>query len=212
MSKYSIVVLILIGLLLQTNNTFVSAEEQPNNTFGGWEHIDVSHSINNSNWFVSLYFEHDNFQYKRLDLCFLGMTVGYKITKWLKVDAAYHLMIEPDRIAHRAVVDVTGSLKEGNFSFSLRERYQHKWALSSPNLANELRSKLKIQYAIPNSRFKPYIAIELFTWDKWLKTRHYVGTDVVLNKYFVFDVYYNYYLFASKPAEHVIGVGLAVSL
>lgn len=185
---------------------------QEGSTFGGWEHMDLSHSFKNSNWYASLYFEHDNIRYQRLDLCFVSASFGYHFSKWLKASAAYDFMIEPAGIGHRAVAEVTGTLRKGNLSLSLRERYQHKWPPGASPQTNELRNRLKAQYAIPNSRLKPYLALEVYVWDKWLKSRHYAGTTVAINTHLELEAYYMYFLFADKPAEHVLGLGVNMAL
>jgi hypothetical protein len=77
---------------------------------------------------------------------------------------------------------------------------------------NVLRSRLKVQYAIPESRLKPFLAMEVFTWDEWKKTRHYVGTTCSINKHFEIEGYYVYYTFANKPDEHVLGIGLNMEI
>lgn len=182
--------------------------EQEDNTFGGWEFIELYHGFKDSNWFTSIYFEHDNYQYRRLECWYTRFTVGYKINSWLKTDVAYDFMMEPDYITHRGVYDITATLKQGNLSVSLRERYIHSWSPSIGKHSDVLRSRLKAQYSIPDSRFSPYLAIEVFTWDVWKKTRHYVATTFEINDHFELEGYYLYYTFKGAPAEHVIGIGL----
>lgn len=207
MSRLIASVSVLLTFILLSGRPLHAQEKS---TFGGWEHIDLTHSFRDSKWYGSLYFEHNNIQYQRLDICFISTSVGYEFSDWLKADAAYNFMIQPEGIGHRAVVAVTGTLKKGNLSLSLRERYQHKWPPGTLPQENELRSRLKAQYAFPNSRFKPYLALEVYTWDKWLKSRHYAGTAITLNTHFELDVYYMYYLFANGQAEHVPGLGLNI--
>ncbi len=79
----------------------------------------------------------------------VGVGVGYTPLKWLKIGAGYNFIrdynlgksrikydedgdfksykVDDDywRSKHRATFDVTGSLKVGRFTFSLRERYQY---------------------------------------------------------------------------------------
>lgn len=193
-------------------STLHSQEQEKDNTFGGWEFIEVSHDFKNSNWFTSFYFEHANYQYKRLESWYARFMFGYKINNWLKADVAYDFMQEPNYITHRSVVDLTGTLKQGNLSVSVRERYMHSWSPEVDEQNNVLRSRLKVQYAIPNTRFRPYLAVDVFTWDKWKKTRHYLGTTFTLNNHFDIEGYYIYYTFDGKPAEHVIGIGLNIAI
>ena len=208
MPRSTSIVIIFLTCILLSGSPLHAREKS---TFGGWEHIDLTYSFRDSKWYGALYFEHDNIQYQRLDICFISTVFGYKFSDWLKADAAYDFMIQPEGIGHRAVVAVTGTLKKGNLSLFLRERYQHKWSPGTLPQENELRSRLKAQYTFPNSRFKPYLALEVYTWEKWLKSRHYAGTAITLNTHFELDVYYMYFLFASKTAEHVLGLGLNIA-
>lgn len=189
-----------------------SQEKYEDNTFGGWEFLEVYHDFKDSDWFTSFYFEHANYQYKRLESWYARLMFGHKINSWLKADVAYDFMQEPGFITHRAVADVTGTLKQGNLAVSLRERYIHSWSPEIGEQGDVLRSRLKTQYSIPNSRFKPYLAVEVFTWDKWKKTRHYVGTTYNINNHFEIEGYYIYYTFDGKPAEHVLGIGLNIEI
>lgn len=208
MSRLTTIAAVLWTFILPLLGSTMLYAQEESNTFGGWEHIELAHSFKDSKWYSSIYFEHDNYQYQRLDLCFISAAFGYEFTGWLKAGAAYDFLIEPVGIGHRAVAYVTGTLKEGNLSLSLRERFQHKWSIGTSTQGNELRSRLKAQYAIPGSRIKPYIAIEVYSWEKWQKTRHYVGSAITLDNHFELEAYYMYYLFANKPAEHVLGIGL----
>ena len=121
----------------------------------------------------------------------------------------YDFLHEPTADSHKALFDLTGTLTEGNLSVQLRERYIHSWTPALGGQGDVLRSRLKVQYAIPDSKFKPYLAMEVFTWgDTWKKTRHYVATTYDLNEHFQIEGYYIYYTFAGMPAEHILGIGM----
>lgn len=203
---------ILVILFSFLCTTAYAQEKEEDNTFGGWEFLEVYHGFEDSAWFTSFYFEHANYQYKRLESWYARVMFGYKLNKWLKADVAYDFMQEPDYATHRAVADLTATLKQENLTISVRERYIHSWSPEINEQGNVLRSRLKAQYAIPDSRFKPYLAVEVFTWDKWKKTRHYVGSTYSINKYFEIEGYYIYYTFDGKPAEHVIGIGVNIEI
>lgn len=195
--------------ILLCSVTVAAQENEPeDNTFGGWEFFELSHSFKNNNWFTSIYFEHDNYQYKRLECWYTRLTVGYKINSWLKTDVAYDFMQEPDYVTHRGVYDISATLRQGNLSVSVRERFVYSWSPAISKHSNVLRSRLKVQYDMPNSRFSPYLAMEVFTWDVWKKTRHYIATTYQINEHFEIEGYYLYYTFASAQAEHVLGIGL----
>ena len=101
----------------------------------------------------------------------------------------------------------------GKVSLSaLGRQYVHSWTPSAGKRGSVLRSRLKVQYDIPESRFSPYLAIETFTWDTWQKTRHYVACNYNINKTFQLETYYLYYSIKNAPAEHIIGLGLNIYL
>ncbi|MBO6247701.1 MAG: DUF2490 domain-containing protein [Bacteroidales bacterium] len=184
------------------------AQESEDNTFGGWEFFEVNHDFRNSPVFATFYYEHDNYQYKRLECWYTRTTLGVKILPWLKFDVAYDFIREPSWLTHKAVADLTASLKQGGLKVSVRERYQHGWTPETGDQSDVLRSRLKVQYSIPGSRFSPYLAAEVFTWgDQWKKTRHYVACDYDISDAVQFEAYYLYYAFNGIPAEHVLGIG-----
>lgn len=182
-------------------------EEVDDRTFGGWEFFEVNKDFGSSLIYASFYFEHDNFQYRRLDNWYTRSIVGVKIFPWLKADVAYDFMKEPSRETHHAMFDIIGTLKLDNFTITLRERYRHSWDPAACTQSNEMRSRLKIQYAIPRSRFSPYVAIEPITWAHWIKTRHYVACNYNITNWFQLEAYYLYYTYRSRPDMHVIGLG-----
>lgn len=78
---------------------------------------------------------------------------------------------------------------------------------------NVLRSRLKVSYAIPESRWSPYLAVEVFTWgDTWKKTRHYVAMDYDITDWMQFEAYYLYYTHNGLPAQHILGLGFNLYL
>lgn len=180
------------------------------NRLGGWLFMNVSHNNKNGLYFNQL-FEFDNCQFSRFDCIYGRTSVGYKFYPWLKVGVnyvpyygSYH------KWKHFMETDVEGSLKSGNLKVSVRERYRH--GLDDAT-ANELRSRLKVAYHIPDSRFGFYLAPEVFTWrGKWLKTRHYVSCMFDLTDKLQIEGYYMYYAFKDKDAMHVIGLGLNIEL
>ena len=189
------------------------AQEGEDNTFGGWEFLEVNHDFGKSPFFATFYFEHDNYQYSRLECWYTRTTLGVKILPWLKADVAYDFIREPSFLTHKAVADLTATLKQGGLKVSIRERYQHGWTPEIGEESDVLRSRLKVQYSIPGSKFSPYLAAEVFTWgDKWKKTRHYVACDYDISKAVQFEAYYLYYAFNGVPAEHVIGLVININI
>lgn len=175
------------------------AQEADDNTFGGWEFIELNHDFGRSPVFASFYFEHDNFQYRHLDCWYTRTTVGEKILPWLKADVAYDFLQEPSGHTHKALLDLTGTLTQGNLKVSIRERYVHSWTPALGAQGNVLRSRLKVQYAIEGSRFSPYLAVEVFTWG---------SENYDITRRMQLEAYYLYYAFSTREAQHVLGIGL----
>ena len=188
---------------------YVCAQEAEDNTFGGWIFTEVNHDFSNG-ISTTAYFEHDNYQFQRLECNYFRFSVGYKILPWLKIGINYVPVFEPECVTrHYGEIDLVGTLKSGNFKVSIRERYRHGFS----NSKNELRSRLKVSYAIPDSKFGVYVAPEVFTWgNEWLKTRHYAACTYNLNNWLQIEAYYMYYAFKNDLAENVIGLGLNFDL
>jgi len=185
------------------------AAAQENNTFGGWIFTEVNHSFRTAPLYITAYFEHDNYQFQRLECNYARLSFGVKPFKWMKLGLNYVPIQEPGIWKHCIEAEIMGTLKSGNFKVSIRERWRHVFTTGK----NELRSRLKVSYNFPNSKFSMYLAPEVFTWgDKWQKTRHYLAAAYDITPFMQLEWYYLYYAFATPPAEHVIGIGLNFDL
>jgi len=180
-------------------------EVAPDNSFGGWHFVNVHHDFQKPSLYLNAYIEHANFQYQRLD-CFYGrFTFGCKPLKWLSFGASYLPVYQTSGLTHHMEAEVVGTLKSGDLAVSIRERYRHCFNSHS----NELRSRLKVTYYIPNSNFVPYLAAEVFTWgNSWYKTRHYVSCAYNFTQCIQLEWYYMYYAFNGSPARNILGLGL----
>ena len=55
----------IVSLLLASVPS--EAQEGEDNTFGGWEFLEINHDFGKSPFFATFYYEHDNYQYSRLE-------------------------------------------------------------------------------------------------------------------------------------------------
>lgn len=212
MRKPSLILTAVLFMVMALPGT-VKAQEVPEGwSFGGWEFFEVYHDFGKTPFFGSFYFEHDNFHYKYFDNWYTRTILGVKVLPWLKADVGYDFVKEPSVLKHKLILDLTGTLKSGNFNVSLRERYMHTWRHSGGPQANELRSRLKVQYNVPGTRWSPYLAMEVISWGDWIKTRHYVGSQYNFNDWLQLETYYIYYSHNGKPAQHILGIGLSFTL
>ena len=177
-----------------------------NDDFGTWTDIQCSHSWDRI--YTSLRMEYrSKGDATATDLWFVRPTLGVKLTPWLKADIAYDLMGKPSGMLHRGLFSLTATLRQGPLSVSVRERYILGYNVAGNTISHVLRSQLKAQYAIPGSRFAPYLAVELFIWEHWQKTRHYVGTDLEVQDWLTLDIFYLYHTIDGQPAQHIAGLG-----
>lgn len=183
-------------------------QAEEDNSFGGWHFVEVDHRFGDSKWTGMLYFEHENFQYQRLDCWYVRPGVRYQALPWLKLGLSYDYLKIPSTYGHRAVFDVVGSLKEGNLYTSLRLRYLHTWKPELGTEDNELRTRLIVSYRIPETRFMPYLAVEIFTWgNQWRRSRHYVACTYDITKFMQLEGFYMI-TFSSRDPQHIVGLGL----
>lgn len=184
------------------------AQQEDDNSFGGWHFVEIAHKFGNSNVTGMLYFEHENYQYKRLDCWYLRPGVRYNALSWLKLGLSYDYLKMPDTYGHRLVPEVTGTLKEGRLSVSLRFRYLHTWKPELHTQDDELRTRLLVSYRIPNLKLMPYVATEAFTWgNEWRKTRNYVACTYDVTNYMQAEAFYML-TFSNQKPQHILGFGL----
>ena len=184
------------------------AQQEDDNSFGGWHFVEIAHKFGNSNVTGMLYFEHENYQYKRLDCWYLRPGVRYNALSWLKLGLSYDYLKVPDTYGHRLVPEVTGTLKEGRLSVSLRFRYLHTWKPELHTQDDELRTRLLVSYRIPNLKLMPYVATEAFTWgNEWRKTRNYVACTYDVTNYMQAEAFYML-TFTKKETQHILGFGM----
>ena len=204
---------LLCTLVLLSLSICVDAQQtDEDNSFGGWHFVEVDHKFGDSKWTGMLYFEHENFQYQRLDSWYIRPGIRYNVLPWLKLGVSYDYLKVPSTYGHRAVFDVIGTLKEGNLSAALRFRYLHTWKPELGSEDNELRTRLIVSYKIPETRFMPYVAVEIFTWGgEWRKSRHYVACTYDITNFMQLEGFYML-TFRSKDPEHILGLGLNFTL
>lgn len=147
----------------------------------------------------------------------------------------------------RATASVSASVEAGRFKISLRERYQYtgndsvavterKWRYSAKdgqvaerpdkadtewkatnNRRHVLRSRLQLDYNIPNCKVDPYVSAELFNDLKdglsLQKIRYLGGLEYKLNKVHQFKFYYAYQHNSDddEPGGHIVGLSYGYS-
>ncbi|MBO4570739.1 MAG: DUF2490 domain-containing protein [Bacteroidales bacterium] len=211
--KYTSILIAVIILLLPS---LLRAQEKDD--YGCWTDIQINKSWSDGSTsggpYIGLRGEFrtkNNFQ--STDIWFIRPTVGYKFNNWLKSDISYDWCQSGLGLQHKFLFSATGTLKSGPLSVSVREMYVRILTTSTGQWSNLLRSKMTAQYAIPDCGIKPYLAIEVFTWTKWINTRHFVGAQFPLLEGCSADLFYLYLTTAgTSSARHIAGLGLNVQL
>ena len=198
--------LILAMMLLPPLSGY--AQQEDDNSFGGWHFVEIAHKFGNSKWTGMLYFEHENYQYKRLDCWYLRPGIKYNVLPWLKLGLSYDYLKVPDTYGYRIVPEVTGTLKEGRLSVSLRFSYLHTWKPELNTQDDELRTRLLVSYKIPCLKLMPYVATESFTWgNEWHKTRNYAACTYDVTDFMQEEAFYML-TFTKSETQHILGFGL----
>lgn len=186
---------------------------QERDDFGIWQSINLKGNIGKG-WSAGLWFEHRSKESARTLDCALVMPyVNYRPVSYLQFgySSEYILTGGPKYITCRP--SVTLLLSSGDLSFQLRELPIYEHNLDTGNGSWTLRTRGKAAYAIPGTHLKPYVSCELFTADKWKKTRHYFGTEWKIDKHSTLDVFYMYYVMSTLPYQrHVLGLSYTFGL
>lgn len=216
----TIVAILFLHILLFPN---AFAQDASRDDFGLWTDVQLNKAWDNG-LYVGFRAEFRTCDLSRkVDCLFLRPSFGYQPLKWLKVDVGYDYLVWADRrMRHSFLVSVTGTLKRENLTVSLRERYMLMYMQNEKQFSHVIRSYLKIQYQIGESRFAPFASIEMFTWRKWQMQDNIVGTSIHLAKHCDMEIFYNFNVKMAKTkdpeqvdylaTEHIAGVGVTVNL
>lgn len=219
----SFFVLILMAL------TFVSVAAQEDNDFGIWISANAKKKINRK-WGVCAEAELRTVNgFGDINRWSVGLQGDYNIARFLKADVGYTLLENYNMSAltstgksivddywllrHRVYASLTGKFGFGNFSVSLRERYQltHNGEMSvakykiksgtfnqyktiEAKTRHILRSRIELSYDI-NGFVKPFVSYELHHFTngfRLVKSRLAIGSEIRLTKKQTFEVAYKY--------------------
>ena len=209
MKKY--IVSALSALLLLS----MQAGAQSVSDYGTWTSVQLVKSFGAPYAMARL--EHRSFDHIRGTECWFAMAGGgYNFNNWLKGDLSYEYWSIPsagDMVQHKAVLCLTETLKREGLAVALREKYELAYNPDAESFSNTLRTRLRAQYKAQDSVFTPYAMYEIFnSFDtgKWVRSLHYVGTEISLGGGHSLDFFYMYHLFdmaGLTGACHLLGAG-----
>lgn len=142
--------------------------------------------------------------------CWFGVAgAGLKLAPWLKADASYEYWhLSPQSSMHKLVATGTATMQRDGLAVSVREKLEYAFAPGASSGSFTLRSRLRAQYSISGSAFRPYAMAELFNWGSWQRSLYYAGTEISVGAHASLDLFYLYHIPAGKQSEHVVGLGL----
>ena len=209
MKKY--IVSALSALLLLS----MQAGAQSVSDYGTWTSVQLVKSFGAPYAMARL--EHRSFDHIRGTECWFAMAGGgYNFNSWLKGDLSYEYWSIPsagNMVQHKAVFCLTETLKREGLAVALREKYELAYNPDAESFSNTLRTRLRAQYKAQDSIFTPYAMYEIFnSFDtgKWVRSLHYVGTEISLGGGHSLDFFYMYHLYDKAGltgACHLLGAG-----
>lgn len=153
--------------------------------------------------FATMRLEHRSFDDISATECAFAMAgVGYKFAPWLSGDLSYEYWTIPSVgdgiIVQKAVASFTASHRSGDLSTAFRAKYELAFSSTGGDPSHTFRWRLRVQYAPEGWRARPYAMAELFTGvndPAWIRSLHYVGTEIPLGGGHMIDLFYMYHLF-----------------
>lgn len=223
---------VVLIMILATASLFsLAAQEMPEDAVSIWSTTALKTSFGeDGRWEAGLMQEyrhkfHEGVSQK--DQWFMRPSVSYKVCSWLKLQYQFDLASTSSGFNMRFLPEITFSHKVGDFSFAYRQRLQTTWKVEAGTNSTLLRSRLKVDYSIPETPLKVNFAIEpywcefskdRFSW--FQRNRWYAGFDIKLTESLTFTPQYNcqaYHNHKGKYARntydnHIIYFTLTVKL
>lgn len=208
--------ILLVFLLPVSLNAQELEQEKPKDAFATWVDLIIRKDI--GNWHVGGLVEYCTIDKGN------GMTnnefvfrpvVGYNPLSWLRlqfqVDFLYSFYTG---FYLRYIPDLTFHWKASDFRFSFRNRFQLSHHTESGKLSYAFRNRLKAEYLIPQTPVSLHLAAEPYWFDRFIKTRYYLGADFKITRQLTLTADYIRYQHydITKPHQNVIFMTLYVRL
>lgn len=148
-----------------------------------------------------------------------NVSLNYAVLPHLEVEGSYelhHRLLNADvwMFRHRFVIATQASWKFYDFKLSWRERLQE--TLQDGNLENVLRSRLKLDYVIPQTCLQPYFSTEIFQklnseFPGIFMVRYRPGLKISLSKKYALVLFYCRQ-YEKKQKSNIAGVDFELNL
>ena len=146
------------------------------------------------------------------DAFYTSIGANYTPHKNITLTAAYEFQyLSGNEMRHRLKLMVIPKVFFGDFTLSLRERVHMTYSMTDQSIAWQLRSRLKLGYAIPNTPLIPNVYVELYnplekSPASWYSSMSYsIGLDWLVDDHNVLGFFYD---FSHSPDSfyHLFGV------
>lgn len=149
------------------------------------------------------------------DEIILRPIVGYNPLDWLRFQLQMDFLYSyTGGMYLRYLPDVTLHWKAGDFRFAFRNRLQLSHKLSTGQLSPVMRTRLKVDYLVPDSPVSIHAAAEPYWLNSVTKARYLAGVDVQVHKNVCLTAdyirYANYSI--TSPHSNVISFALYVRI
>lgn len=144
--------------------------------------------------------------------------INYTFNPHLKAGVAYMLLCQykaSEELRNRYYLYASASYPVGNFTLSLRERFQSTYKTGADHPTNYLRSMLTLSYKISRTGLCPFAYAEIFNNTGHQGHMHTdrirlsAGSDYRIDRHNALQLYYRYHIFnVYDPVnyKHAIGV------
>lgn len=149
---------------------------------------------------------------KEIDRWGFSLATSVRVLSFLKAEGGYELHyrnrgIDGWKTRHRYYAGASGTLNTGQWTFSLRERFQHTL---NGHGANEFRLRTRLQAAYKIAIWSPYASLEQYHSlgkDEWFHAARFRargGVVAKLSSHWSIDVFYCYQ-HESDLNKHILG-------
>lgn len=162
-----------------------------------------------------------NSDFRQMEWSLTTGEINYRVNGYMKAGVGYMLLSKykaSDELRNRYYLYATGVYPVGNFSFSIRERFQSTYKVDSEHHKNYLRSMFNVAYKIGKTGFSPFAYIELFNDTGYKgkmhtdRIRFSAGSDYNIDRHNSLQFYYRNHIYnAFDPVNYKQSYGLTYS-
>lgn len=148
----------------------------------------------------------------RVNQYYFRPVLYYKFNNWLTAGAQIDFVGTPSGFQMRYIPEMTARYKVSSWSFSIRERYQATWKKQADSWSHVLRTKVTVNYRIPQTILILDSAVEPYYLRDIPKVRIYSGITVAVNDANSIQMQYLREQYFSRQSNNVLWVTYKIKL